>query len=210
MPRREEGRPEGVDGYVARTIPVRASVEPREVVLSQPEMEELLAGARRIAVTSCACRGERKACDRPLDVCLLLDDAADEDVEKGKARPIELPEALEILRRTHDAGLVHLAYRFREDPVRIVCSCCSCCCWFLIRLRERGYHAGVVESALVARFDPSRCSGCGRCAERCPFKAWSSEAGGTAFDATRCFGCGLCVSTCPSGAIRLETRSANR
>jgi NAD-dependent dihydropyrimidine dehydrogenase PreA subunit len=202
--------PEGVDGFVARTIPVRASVEPREFVLSQPEMEGLLARARQIAVTSCGCRRERRACDRPLDVCLVLDDVADEDVGRGKARPIRLSEALDFLRQSHAAGLVHLAYRFREDPVSIVCSCCPCCCWFLTRLRERGYHAGVVESDLIARFDGSQCSGCGRCVERCPFEAWSAGGGGTTFDATRCFGCGLCVSTCPSGAIRLEARSVNR
>lgn len=198
--------PGGVDGYVARTVPVRLSIEPREVVLSQPEMEGLLGQADRIAVKSCECRGEKQGCARPLEVCLVLDDAADEDVRKGEARLVSPDEALAILERSHTAGLVHLAYRLGETPVQIICSCCPCCCWFLLRLRDRGFEAGVIESAWVASFDPSACLGCRTCLERCPFGAWRSSEVGVDLDRARCFGCGLCVSTCPAHAVRLVER----
>ena len=61
-----------VDGYTARTIPVHASLEARQVVLSAPEMRALLGDAQLIAVGNCECRQKRRNCAAPLDVCLSL------------------------------------------------------------------------------------------------------------------------------------------
>jgi len=51
-----------------------------------------------------------------------------------------------------------------------------------------------------------KCSGCGRCAEGCPFGAISMKEGKPDINEA-CRVCGICVKNCPCGAIiRLETR----
>ncbi len=193
-----------VDGYTARVIPVHASVEARQVVLSAPEMQALLGNAQLIAVGNCECRQKKHNCAAPLDVCLSLNEAAQEMLAHSDWRRVSLEEALDVLRRSHQAGLVHLALRQGDGQVNTVCSCCSCCCGFLGALKRFSYHDAIAESGFVAAFDAGLCSDCGRCLERCQFAAWSTAP--VALNVGRCFGCGLCVSTCPTGAISLVAR----
>jgi MinD superfamily P-loop ATPase len=60
----------------------------------------------------------------------------------------------------------------------------------------------------TARIDAGTCSGCGKCAEVCRFRAVKMEAseGVTEYsiDPLGCEGCGVCVWMCPVGAISLE------
>jgi len=198
---------QAVDQYRARTIPVHVSIQATQVVLSQPEMEALLAQAQCIALGQCDCRREHRRCAAPLDVCLTLDETARETMARGHARRVSLAEALQVLRRSHEHGLVHLAYRQGDSKgTEIVCSCCPCCCWFLNALKRFDYHNALAESSFVAAFDPAPCNGCGLCVRRCPFEAWQIGGDGVRFDPVRCFGCGLCVSACAPGAIALAAR----
>lgn len=207
---------QAVDRYTARTIPVHASVQGKQVVLSEPEMEALLAGAQLIALGNCDCRQKQGQCDAPLEVCISLNGWAQEMIMRGNSRPVSLPEALDALRRSHQVGLVHLAYRQGEEEVGQVCSCCSCCCWFLNVLKCFDYHDAIAESAFIAAFEPALCNGCGVCLGRCQFGAWERRnpfsgrkrvSSGVHFNPARCFGCGLCVSACPTGAVSLVERA---
>ncbi len=199
---------EATNGLTGVTIPVHVEVEADQVVLAQPEMRDLLEAADVIAVGECLCRQEEGHCDNPLEVCLALDDAAVERIQDRSWRAVSVDDALVILEKTYELGLVHLAYRSGDGDISLVCSCCSCCCWPLNGLKRFDYHDGITESAFVARFDETECVGCGTCVERCTFGAFelSDGAGTVVFDSDRCFGCGLCVGTCPSGALRLKTR----
>lgn len=49
-------------------------------------------------------------------------------------------------------------------------------------------------------FDPDKCTGCGRCAEKCPSRAVTVREGKAKLDAGRCTLCGECVDFCPAGA----------
>ena len=176
----------------------------------EPEMEALLRGARVVALGPCECREKHGNCNAPLEVCISLNEWAEETIARGRARAVTLEEALEALRLSHEAGLVHLAYRQRDKDVSLVCSCCSCCCFFLTALKRFDYHDALIESAYVASYDPTYCSSCGTCIERCPFDAWTETSEKQiCFDPSRCFGCGLCVSTCPTGAISFVERAGN-
>ena len=199
---------EATHGFTGVTIPVHVAIEAKQVVLAQPEMRDLLEAADVIAVGDCLCRKEEGNCDNPLDVCLALDDAATERIRDRSWRAISVDDALVILEKTYELGLVHLAYRRWDGEVNLVCSCCSCCCWPLNGLKRFDYRDGITESAFVVRFDGTKCVGCGTCVERCTFGAFklSDEVGTAVFDSDRCFGCGLCVGTCPSGALHLEPR----
>lgn len=66
-------------------------------------------------------------------------------------------------------------------------------------------HGGrnIAPSGFIASVDAGRCTGCGNCGSRCPFKAMGLE--GTAVVAwEKCMGCGVCEALCPAGAITLE------
>ncbi len=193
--------------YYGQTIPVHVEIEATQVILTQPEMRELLAEAKLIAVGDCGCRKEARTCDHPIDVCLAVDAEARDEIDRHGWREISLDGALVVLERSHRAGLVHVAYRKKDEPVTLICSCCPCGCNPLRRLAGRDYHEEIAESAFIAGFDAETCTGCGTCVKRCPFGAfrWNGNDRPT-FRAAGCFGCGLCASTCPSGAIGLVSR----
>ena len=206
MPSARDEVLKATNGLTGVTIPVHVSIEAKQVVLAQPEMRTLLSEANVIAVGNCLCREEEGNCDNPLDVCIALNEAATKRVHDRSWRTISIDEALAVLERTYERGLVHLAYRRNDGDISFACSCCSCCCQPLNGLKRFDYKDGITESAFVALFDEAACVGCGVCAERCVFDAFAVDEGRTTFDRDRCFGCGLCVGTCPAGAITLRTR----
>lgn len=194
----------------ATTVPVNVEIEAEHRVYDLSRMEEIIRGARRITLNDCGCRQEYGNCDAPLDVCLGLDEEADQELknEGTGAREISLEEALDVLRRSHEAGLVHMAYTMKGDETpKIICSCCPCCCHSLAGYLRFGIAKHVLKSDLVAVDDRGKCTDCGVCVERCVFGAREMEEGGLAYDSEDCFGCGLCVSTCPTGAISLVQNS---
>jgi ferredoxin len=136
---------------------------------------------------------------------------ADDYAEKWPDRPtrrVTVEEALAALRRSHDAGLVHMAYVFKgEDKPQLVCSCCTCCCHTLGGIVGHGITTQVLTSKLIAEDDDANCTGCGRCVERCVLGARKMVNGVKRYDASRCLGCGLCATTCPTGAIKMVERA---
>jgi ferredoxin len=192
----------------AITIPVNIQIEADHMVYDFSEVKAILSGAHKIAVENCGCRTEYGNCDSPRDVCLSLDEEAELALSKEKlnAREITLDEALDVLRRSHEAGLVHMAYVMKgaEKP-GILCSCCPCCCHTLGGLLRNGIHAQVLSSNYVARDDADRCTDCGTCVSRCVFGARRMD-DKLVYDDSQCMGCGLCVTTCPSNTISMIPR----
>jgi len=192
----------------AVTIPVNLRIEGTHRILDLSEMQRILSEAKLISLGECLCRKKVRKCNAPLDVCFGLDKEAEELVKRRLARKISLGDALDALRRSHEAGLVHvtLTYKGREKP-EVICSCCSCCCHSLSALIRFGIQDAVVASKYVATLNTETCINCGKCVSRCQFKARGTKNGIVEFDKTRCFGCGVCVSTCPTGSISLLARS---
>lgn len=190
----------------AVAVPVDIKVEAEHRVLDLGRMEEILRGAETLVLQDCGCKVERGNCDAPRDVCLSIDEAAGYEVDSGRYHPrkINLDEALDALRRSHEAGLVHMAYTMKgDDSPKIICSCCPCCCHTLSGLLRFGITKHVLTSDMVAEIDLDACDDSGVCAERCVFGAREMVDGKLSYDPEKCFGCGLCVSTCPNSAIRL-------
>ena len=191
------------------TIPVDIGIEGTHRVYDFSEMKAILEGAQRIAVYDCGCKTEYENCDAPRNVCISLDDSTDEMSEsewRGRAE-IDVEGALKVLQKSHDAGLVHLAYMIKGDEKPgLVCSCCPCCCHTLGSLVRSGSHAQILTSKCIAVNDSNKCVDCGKCVERCAFQARRMTGGELVYDQTKCFGCGLCVSTCPEEAIMLVSR----
>lgn len=187
-----------------RVIPVLQPVEARTRILSYEDVEHILRHSGKLAVTMCTCRLIDGKCGKPVEVCLQLGRAAEYALERGTGREIGHEEALEIIRRAEEAGLVHVTMN-RAENSSIICNCCSDCC-MTFTLIEKGLYL-CDPSRFQADVDAEKCGGCGTCLERCIFKALSlKEAEGgevSSVDAEKCMGCGLCMVTCPQGAITM-------
>jgi NAD-dependent dihydropyrimidine dehydrogenase PreA subunit len=55
------------------------------------------------------------------------------------------------------------------------------------------------------RYEPGRCTGCGRCVEVCPHGVFAlSERRATVIDRDGCMECGACQRNCAAGAVSVQ------
>ena len=115
-----------VDAYPSETqiggfvIPVNKQIESEQKILNFWYVEELLKKCERIAVGECGCRTSMKNCDNTLEGCLFLNSWADAAIKDGYAKESNFEEALSILKKTYNEGLVLIAGG--EDPPVKICS----------------------------------------------------------------------------------------
>lgn len=200
-----------LDGNITplRTVPVHQSFNPDLNIAPYQDARELIKAKDRIALADCLCRIQQnyvgKGCDKPLDVCLIFGSHADFYVENGMAHYISVDEALKVLDRSEEAGLVN-------QPASTVnpggmCNCCGDCCGMLRALNMMDKPAEMVHNNYWVRVDPEECTGCETCSDRCQMAAIDySDEEIAVINYDRCIGCGLCVTTCPSEALILELK----
>jgi ferredoxin len=192
-----------------RVVPVGQAVSVDLHVFPYEQATAIVESARSWGVRDCICRVQQrlvgKGCRKMVEACLMLAPIEGVFQDGGVTRPISKEEALQILRETDEAGLVHSTGNFRDDHYYI-CNCCTCCCAVLRGLVEYGVPTAVARSGFRSSVDDAACIGCGDCVARCPFKALSLADDVAVVDGGRCLGCGVCVGACPSGALRLERR----
>lgn len=183
-----------------RVIPVGATVESEGQVLAFEDVKDIIEKSDRLAVTNCTCRLVAKKCDHTLEACIQVNNAAKYAVARGTGRELTKAEALDLVEKAEEEGLIHSTFN-QKSVDHVICNCCGCCCQFMPVLVKYG-TAVVSPSRFEARVDPERCTACGTCVERCYFEAVTLD--DTArVAAEKCFGCGLCQVTCPSEAISL-------
>jgi uncharacterized Fe-S center protein len=204
---REELLNEYVGKMTPVTIPVNVTIRGQQTIIDLSSVEELLRGARTISLQDCGCRIKFHKCNAPLDVCISLDEDAKEAIKDG-AKKVSRAEALAALKRSHEAGLVHMSYTFQgKEKPGVICSCCSCCCHSLSALVRFGIPDHVVASKYVAEQNYETCNNCGICEKRCQFHARQLKEDKLEFDRGKCFGCGVCITTCPTNSIKLVPRT---
>jgi electron transport complex protein RnfB len=191
-----------------RVVAVEKSIKAENRVHPYEEVRNFINSAKYIALADCACRESVGKCDKPKDVCLIFDSAAEFLVERGFARNISAEEGIKVLDRAEEAGLVHTSNN-STDRANLICNCCPCCCTVL-RGKTQLHHPHAFEtSRFEARVKSDDCTGCGICAdERCPVKAIEMKEGIAVVNVAECIGCGLCVSGCPADAIGLHERAS--
>jgi NAD-dependent dihydropyrimidine dehydrogenase PreA subunit len=189
---------------VARIVPVGETVEGRQQILAHEDVRQMIEDAEIIAVTNCTCRLTARKCDRPVEICLQIGKAGEYTIDRGSGRKIDKEEALALLRKAEEAGLIHTTMNRAEDT-HFICNCCNDCCMTFPMLINRKLHL-CDPSRFGARVDVELCSGCGDCLERCYFGALAldDEKGVAVVDTDACMGCGLCQVVCPEDAINLE------
>jgi Fe-S-cluster-containing hydrogenase component 2 len=194
-----------------RTIPVQESIPVRHEVMAYENAEKLVESHKKYLVAPCICRRERKmigeGCDRPEEACLIFGRGVDYYQNNGMGRKISKEETLEILKKADQAGLV--LQTTNAQKIANICTCCGCCCGVLRTIKRHPKPATFIASPYLAGFDPSTCSSCETCIERCQMEAIVRGEDSIALDLDRCIGCGLCVTTCPTGSLTLARKPSS-
>lgn len=193
-----------------RVIPIEESVEPENHVYNYDEAQNLIQQAGdQIAVQECFCKKVADLYDKSCkvtnrrEVCMSFGDMADLYIEEGWARKISQQEALEIIRKNEEEGLVIMPAN--EQEPNFLCACCSDCCGMLGLMKNFPKPAEVVGSNFYAEVKTELCKACGTCKDRCPIDAVKIN-GTSSIDLKRCIGCGLCVPTCTQNAVHLVAK----
>ena len=213
-----------LDAFIARHRPTverkmqgleAENALPNDTVLLLREVEQMIDAAAEIIVQPCDCRRLAQNCNRPVEVCIWLDDGAREALDRGHGRRLTREEAKELVRWADRKGLMHTAdSEWQTRGLHAICNCCACDCYPFRAARELGSKGVWPKSRYVAVYDRERCTLCGACVSRCHFGAFYHD-GATGvldgetrqnvrFDPEKCWGCGLCANTCPAEAILME------
>ena len=192
---------DAMPGAIMRVVPVNESIEPQSQILAYDDVVKIVEGARTLSVTKCSCRVISGTCTKPLEVCMQVDRAADYNIERGTGRALSKSEAIDILKRCREEGLVHTVDN-RQTVGHVICNCCNDCClnWAVMK----GPKKWVAPSRFEAVVDTELCSGCETCIERCFFDALSMADDHAQVDAEKCLGCGVCTVVCPTEALKLK------
>jgi Pyruvate/2-oxoacid:ferredoxin oxidoreductase delta subunit len=188
-----------------RIIAIESSIDSKQQILDADSAEKIVREAEVIAVTDCTCRTIAKKCDSPLDVCMQTDNAARYALDRGTGKELNQEEALAMLRKAEEAGLVHVTLN-RVHSGHYICNCCRCCCQTFPILLNEGLQT-CDPSRYEAQIDAEACTNCGMCTDRCFFSALEEveHNGETVMQVIKekCMGCGVCHVTCPADAITL-------
>ena len=195
-----------------KVAPVEKEIPSEIEVFPYEKVSELIKEADTIAVADCICRKEQKlvgkGCEAPTDNCLLFGHWARFYVGNGLARQVNQDEALEVLNKAEEAGLVHCTSNTQVGHMAI-CNCCGCCCGILRGITHLKNPRAVAKSDFVLSINTEECIGCGACVDRCQVKALELQDDVAVVDRERCIGCGVCVMTCPVEALSLERKRAD-
>ena len=208
-----------------RTVPILENLEtgdeinviineelqvPIEQILPTQKIRELIEKYDHIAVGNCYCRQHQEFLDNPCKQieltpsCMTLGKSARHTSNHGFSKLVSKEEALVILKKCEDAGLVHKAYHLHGDTAKeevAICNCCSCCC---LTARDCLIFPVVNATNYLASIDEDLCIGCGTCVEKCYNKAIELNDDDKAERLEEfCAGCGVCAYHCPENAISL-------
>ena len=195
-----------------RTVPVQESIDLPRNVAAYDDAVAMLREKDLIVVTDCICRKQKETvgqgCGKAMEACFMFGSMGQYYVDKGMGRKVEVDEALALLTKAQDDGLVTQPAT-TQNP-HGMCNCCGDCCGVLRSLRSYPKPAEMVFSNHFAVVDADQCTGCETCFDRCQMDAIALNSDDVAeVDLDRCIGCGLCVTTCPTEAMQLKPKDAH-
>jgi Pyruvate/2-oxoacid:ferredoxin oxidoreductase delta subunit len=179
-------------------------------IVPTKKVEELIQKFDEIALGHCFCRHHKDMSGTPCkqtderENCFTFGKSARFTSEQGFSRMISKDEALMVLKRAEDAGLVHKAYHPNFDTSKdetSICNCCRCCC-------ASGIDNMIIPIANATNFlsvvNDDLCIGCGTCVKKChTYAAYLNDDKKARRKVERCIGCGVCAHFCPQNAISM-------
>ena len=189
-----------------RTVPINAAISHDNIVMDYDDAHKILENIKGpYAVAPCICVQSKALIGREckhnmLERCIVN---SQNYIDRGDAREITKEEALEILKKAEDSGLVIQPGNSKDSGG--FCLCCGCCCGILSYAKKLENPARLFATNFYAEIDEEFCTGCGTCANFCPMDAIIPNEV-SRINKERCIGCGVCVSKCPSEAIYLKNK----
>ncbi|SDU45158.1 ATP-binding protein [Desulfobacula phenolica] len=197
-----------------RTIPIAKSISIKNNVSTFDEVMALLKeSSDNFAVCECICRSKKqlqgKSCKvtNRTQTCLAVGDMALTAIRNGMGRQIGLDEAVSILEKNQQEGLI--LQPSNTQKAEFICSCCGCCCGMLRIHKSIPKPLDFWASNFYAVVDTNACNGCGICEKKCQVGAvkLSEKTRQAGIDLNRCVGCGICVAACPQNAVTLKKKA---
>lgn len=165
------------DGYgLMRVVPVESSIKDIPNVNDYEKLSYYLDKYDLFSVSPCSCRSSRRIIGEGCghleeDMCVQMGKGAEYYIRTGRARKITREEALIIIKRAEENGLMHNMPNVEEaGESAAICNCCSCAC-FGLRVGLLYGARDVIRSNFVAKIDETKCVACGQCVETCPGNA---------------------------------------
>ena len=165
------------EGYgLMRVVPVESAIQDLPGVNPFEKLSYYLGKYDRFAVSDCSCRASRSSmgdgCGHLAEeMCIQMGKGAEHYIRSGRAREITREEALEIIHRAEENGLMHNMVNIEEPgESAAICNCCSCAC-FGLRAGLMWGARDAIRSNFEAYVDESKCVACGQCVENCPGNA---------------------------------------
>ncbi len=193
--------------------PAGLSVDvPMQGVMPSEQMDFIVEATEKIGLAHCPCRMSagllgRTDCTHSIEVCLKYDEMAEFVISRGLAREISKDEAMNVLSRCENEGLVHMVDNARGQ-VKHTCNCCGHYCWNVGIINRRKIPRDQLMAVYFTRqTEMEECIGCGACAEICPVNAVAMVDGLPRVDPDWCIGCGVCAVSCPTGVISIIRRT---
>ncbi len=191
-----------------RTVPVEKSITPEHHIPTYEELVKIIEDLEGpISVQNCICRQAKDLLEEPCkqtslrENCFAFGHAAQLYIDNRWGHQITKEEALEILRKNQEDGLIIQAGNSLFPD--FICSCCGCCCEVLENLKALPRPVLFFSSNYYAEVDPELCVGCETCIDRCQMEAIKLIKEKSKINLKKCIGCGNCVVSCPEEAIRL-------
>jgi UDP-glucose 4-epimerase len=170
-----------------------------------------------VILNKCGCRVSKNCQKHDHSIgCLNMgEDTKKLPIDKERKYVATKEDALELVRRAIDNGLIPLLGRAMDEAVGAgiedtgnfmsACFCCPCCCVDIPIMNHATSKLKFIKKieGLNVVVDEDACVGCEDCIEACVWNG-NEMIDGKANITDRCIGCGRCVEACPSEAISIS------
>jgi Pyruvate/2-oxoacid:ferredoxin oxidoreductase delta subunit len=196
----------------SRVIPVDRTISAGNTVHTYDQVAMYIDKYDTIAVGTCYCRHAAQLRDEdvhgmPSDVCMWFGNMAEYFIERLGVRQMSKQEAMDVLNRSEEAGLIHMSRNTTEE-IEFICNCDRWHCGTVKRVLKQSKPALFFNSGFQPQFDPDLCTACETCIERCPPEALAmGDNDVPVVDLDRCFGCAVCATGCEFEAIAMEAKT---
>jgi len=198
-----------------KLIEIDESINVESKILPYELVSQLIENYDTFTVIPCQCRLIGEYTGDPCKVapaemgCFLAGEGAFSSIERG-APKMNKQEAIEYLRKTEKAGLIHSC--IADDSIEstlFICNCCSCHCGALAA--KQNQYIATMASNYLPKINYELCTKCETCMKKCPMEAifhkFPNEPDKSDekmfINKEYCIGCGVCATNCPNDAIKL-------
>lgn len=159
-----------------RVIPIETAIEGNSKVVPYEQLSYYLQKYDTFSVSDCSCRKSRRILGQGCghldhELCIQMGTGAEYYIRTGRARQITREEAMDILMRAEENGLMHQMPNIEGlGESAAICNCCSCSC-FAMRVATLFRAPDAIRSNYISVVDKEKCVACGQCVENCPTNA---------------------------------------